>query len=86
MAAGRTTIVLGEKERRAAKRLASLWGVTPSEAIRRAVIKVDEAEIPASRERARRARAAALERARDVFEAVDVDAEVDRINADRDAW
>jgi hypothetical protein len=86
MATGRTTIVLRERERRAAKRLADLWGVTPSEAIRRAVIKVDEAEIPASRERARRARAAALEKARVVFAAMDVDAEIDRINSDRDEW
>lgn len=84
--AGRTTIVLGEKERRAAKRLAALWGVTAAEAIRRAVIKVDEAEIPASRERAKRQRAAALDRARDVFVGMDIDAEIDRINEERDDW
>jgi hypothetical protein len=86
MATGRTTIVLREKERRAAKRLAALWGVTPSEAIRRAVIRVDEAEVPASRERAKRARAVALERARDAFAGTDVDGEIARIQEERDAW
>ena len=78
--------MLGEKERRAAKRLAALWGVSPSEAIRRAVIRVDETEVPASRARVRRARAAALERARDIFEGMDVDAEIARIQQERDDW
>jgi hypothetical protein len=82
----RTTIVLGERERRAAKRLADLWGVTPSEAIRRAVVRVDEAEVPASRQRVRRARAAALEQARDVFDGMDVEREIARIQAERDDW
>jgi hypothetical protein len=86
MASNRTTIVLGEKERRAAKRLAALWGVTPSEAIRRAVIKVDEETVPASRERARRARANALERARDVFASMDIERELARITEERDDW
>jgi hypothetical protein len=86
MASNRTTIVLGEKERRAAKRLAALWGVSPSEAIRRAVIKVDEEAVPASRERARRARAKALHSARDVFDTMDVAAEIARISEERDSW
>ena len=79
MAAQRATIVLGEKARRAARRLAALWGVTLSEAIRRAVIQCDEAELPASRERTKQTRAVALERARDVFKGLDVDGEVRRI-------
>jgi hypothetical protein len=86
MANNRTTIILGDKERRAAKRLAALWNVTPSEAIRRAVIKVDEAEVPASSERAKKARAAALDRARDVFRTMDVEAEIARISEERDHW
>ena len=86
MASNRTTIVLGEKERRAARRLATLWGVSPSEAIRRAVIKVDEETVPASRERARRARASALDRAREVFASMDIESELARINDERDNW
>ena len=45
MAPRRTTITLGEKECRAAKSLAARRGVTPSEAIRRALLKVESQEL-----------------------------------------
>jgi hypothetical protein len=82
----RTTIVLGERARHAAERLATLWGVTPSEAIRRAVIEVDQETVRASPERVRRARADALDRAQAVFETMDVESEIARLGDERDRW
>jgi hypothetical protein len=82
----RTTIVLGPAERRAAKRLASRWGVTPSEAIRRALMRVAGEELAEQRERKRRQRVAALEHLIQLSEGQDVRAEIARLVEDREAW
>jgi antitoxin component of RelBE/YafQ-DinJ toxin-antitoxin module len=72
----RTTIVLGPAERRAAKRLAAHWGVTPSEAIRRALMRVANEEVQEQRERKRRQRVAALEFLIDLSSGQDLAAEL----------
>ena len=82
----RTTIVLGPGERRAAKRLAALWGVTPSEAIRRALMRVANEELAEQRERKRRQRVAALERLIELSSGQDLETELRRIGEERDAW
>mgnify|MGYP001574389076 CR=1 FL=1 len=84
--AGRTTIVLGERERRAAKKLAAHWGVTPSEAIRRALLKVEAQELEATRSRARRERVAAFQELVKLFDRYDPEEELARIREDRDSW
>ena len=86
MATERTTIILGSAERAAAKRLAAQWGVTPSEAIRRALLKVAEVELGQQRARKAKQRGAALERLIALSRGIDVDAELKRIDAERDAW
>jgi len=82
----RTTIVLGPNERRAAKRLAARWGVTPSEAIRRALIRVANEDLDEFRARQRRQRVAALEQLITLSEGQDLQAELQRIAEDRDTW
>ena len=82
----RTTIVLGPAARRAAKRLAVLWGVTPSEAIRRALMRAANEELQEQRERKRRQRVAVLEQLIELSRAQDLDAELKRIGEERDAW
>lgn len=88
MASARTTIVLGPRERRAAKRLALRWGVTPSEAIRRAVVQVDGEQADSAHERKRRQRRANLPALFRAFAGrrKSLEAELERINAERDAW
>ncbi len=86
MAPGRTTIILGNKERRAAKKLAAHWGVTPSEAIRRALLKVESQELEATRSRERRGRLAAFKELIRLFDGHDPEKELAEIRADRDAW
>ena len=82
----RTTIVLGATERRAARRLAKRWGVTPSEAIRRALLRVAEEELDDVRQRRRRHRVGALDRLIQLSSGQDLDAELRRIRQERDAW
>ena len=82
----RTTIVLGAAERRAARRLATRWGVTPSEAIRRALMRVASEELAEHRERKRRQRVVALERLIDISEGQNLGAELQRISEERDEW
>lgn len=82
----RTTIVLGANERRAAKRLAAQWGVTPSEAIRRALMRVANEDLEEYRERKRRQRVAALEQLIELSKGQDLEAELQRINEERDSW
>jgi hypothetical protein len=82
----RTTIVLGAIERRAAKRLAARWGVTPSEAIRRALMRVANEELHEQRERKRRQRVAALEQLIELSGGQDLEAELKRISEERDAF
>lgn len=86
MASERTTIILGDAERAAAKRLAVRWGVTPSEAIRRALLKVADAELVEHRQRRAKQRRAALEKLITLSRGMDVDAELERISAERDEW
>ncbi len=86
MASERTTIILGDAERAAAKRLAVRWGVTPSEAIRRALLKVADAELVEHRQRRAKQRRAALEKLITLSRGLDVDAELERLSAERDEW
>jgi hypothetical protein len=82
----RTTIVLGPTERKAAKRLAARWGVTPSEAIRRALMRVANEDLEEYRARRRRQRVAALEQLIAQSDGQDPEAELRRIAEERDAW
>lgn len=82
----RTTIVLGSQERRAAKRLAARWGVTPSEAIRRALMRVAGEELAEQRERKRKQRLTALDRLIELSTGQDLEAELQRISGEREAW
>lgn len=86
MASQRTTIVLGDKERRAAKKLAAHWRVTPSEAIRRALLKVEAEELEVAGNRFRRERVAAFGELIKLFKGYDPSEELGRIREDRDAW
>lgn len=82
----RTTIVLGPSERRAAKRLAARWGVTPSEAIRRALMRVANEELDEYRQRKKRQRVAALEQLIALSDGSDVEAELKQLAEEREAW
>ena len=84
--AERTTIILGPAERAAAKRLAAAWDVTPSEAIRRALLRVASEDLAGNRARKRRQRSAILEQLIKVSEGSNVEAELRRIGQARDAW
>lgn len=88
MATKRTTIILGEGERRAAKNLAARWGVTPSEAIRRALRKVEAEDLEKASERKRRQRLANLPYLLRAFQGHQrgLKSELARISAERDAW
>jgi hypothetical protein len=88
MAGHRTTIVLGKGERRAARNLAARWGVTPSEAIRRALLKVESEELDEAAERRIRHREANLQRLFAAFKGrrAALKGELKRISAERDAW
>lgn len=86
MSSGRTTIVLGSAERSAAKRLAAHWGVTPSEAIRRALLKIANQELSEVRERKRRQRIRVLKELIELSRGMDVGAELARVNEERDNW
>ncbi len=79
--AERTTIVLDDRTRRAARDLARHYQCTTSEAIRRAVIQQRELELGIDDERRRR-RVEALERLFELFEGVDPEAEVRRIKSE----
>ncbi len=82
----RTTIILGAAERRAAKRLAARWQVTPSEAIRRALMRVASEELAEHRARHRRKRVVALERLIEISSGQSLEAELRRIQEERDHW
>lgn len=77
----RTIIVLGPGERRAAR-----WGVTLSEAIRRALMRVADEELSEQRERKRKQRVAALEQLIELSRGQDLESELARITEERDAW
>jgi hypothetical protein len=79
--ASRTTLVLDEEARAAARQLARRYGCSLSEAMRRALVRQRDAEvgIPARR---RRERARALRRLFDLFAGNDPAAEVRRLKAE----
>ena len=84
--AERTTIILGPAERAAAKRLAAVWDVTPSEAIRRALLRVANEELLEHRAKKRRQRSAILEQLIKLSKGSRVDEEIRRISDERDLW
>jgi hypothetical protein len=84
--AERTTIILGPAERAAAKQLAAAWDVTPSEAIRRALLRVANEDLAGSRSRKRRQRKAILEQLIKLSKGNKVEAEIRHISEARDAW
>lgn len=76
----RTTILLDEESRRAAKELATALDVTPSEAVRRAIVAFrDQVVGVSSNERTRRV--AAFKRAVTLFDDNDAAAEVAALKA-----
>ncbi len=77
----RTTLVLDDKAREAARQLAHRYGCSLSEATRRALIRQRDVELGVPRER-RRERVQALERLFDLFADNDADAEVRRLKAE----
>ncbi len=79
--ASRTTLVLDEKAREAARQLAHKYGCSLSEATRRALIRQRDAELGPSRER-RRERVRTLRRLEDLFKDNDPLAEVKRLKAE----
>lgn len=60
--------------------------MTPSEAIRRALVRAANEELQEQRERKRRQRVAVLEQLIELSRAQDLDAELQRIGEERDAW
>jgi hypothetical protein len=79
--ASRTTLVLDDEARAAARQLARRYGCSLSEAMRRALVRQRDAEVGLPRER-RRERARALRRLFDLFEGNDPAAEVRRLKAE----
>ncbi len=77
----RTTLLLDEESRRAARELAIRLDCSASEAIRRAIVRYRDSlfGIPAS---SRKERKAALSRLIDLFEGHDSDAEIARLKAE----
>lgn len=73
--AHRTTILLDDRSRRAAKQLASALDVTPSEAVRRAIVAYHDQVVGTSSD-SRRRRLRTFERAVELFEGNDPEAEV----------
>ena len=82
--ASRTTVVLDEKAREAARQLARRYGCSVSVAMRQALIRQRDAELGLPRER-RRERARALRRLFVLFAENDPAAEVRRLKAE-DEW
>jgi hypothetical protein len=79
--ASRTTVVLDDEARAAARQLARRYGCSVSEAMRRALIRQRDAEVGVPRER-RRERARALRRLFALFEGHDPAAEIRRLKAE----
>ena len=79
--ASRTTLVLDDKARAAARQLAHRYGCSLSEATRRALIRQRDAEVGVPRER-RQERVRALRRLFDLFADNDPLAEVRRLKAE----
>jgi len=81
----RTTVVLDERTRAAARQLARRYGCSVSEAIRRSVRRQHDVELGASSGR-RRERTAALRRLFRLFEDNDPAAEVKRLKAEDEGF
>jgi len=79
--ASRTTLILDDEARAAARQLARRYGCSVSEAMRRALIRQRDAEVGVPRER-RRERARALRRLIGLFEGNDAVAEIRRLKAE----
>jgi hypothetical protein len=81
----RTTLVLDEKARSAARQLAGRYGCSVSEAVRRSLVRQRDAElgVPAGR---RRERAIALRRLFGLFEDNDPAAEIRRLKAEDEGF
>jgi hypothetical protein len=79
--ASRTTLVLDEEARQAARQLARRYGCSLSEAMRRALLRQRDADIGVPPGR-RRERVRALRRLFDLFEGNDPAAEVRRLKAE----
>ena len=81
----RTTILLDQPSRRAAKQLAAHLDVSPSEAIRRALAHYRN-HVIGSPEADRRRRLAALDRSLVAFRGMDPAAELRRMKREDDEW
>jgi hypothetical protein len=68
-----------------AKRLAAAWHVTPSEAIRRALLRVANEELFEHRAKKRRHRSSILDQLIKISKGQDVQAEIRRLCEERDA-
>jgi hypothetical protein len=83
--ASRTTLVLDDQAREAARQLARRHGCSLSEATRRALVRQRDAEIGLPRRR-RRERAQALRRLFDLFSENDPRAEIKRLKAEDEGF
>jgi len=83
--ASRTTLVLDDQAREAARQLARRHGCSLSEATRRALVRQRDAEIGVPRRR-RRERALALRRLFDLFSENDPRAEIKRLKAEDEGF
>jgi hypothetical protein len=79
--ASRTTLILDDEARAAARQLARRYGCSLSEAMRRALVRQRDAEVGVPRER-RRERARALRRLISLFDGNDPAAEIRRLKAE----
>ena len=83
--ASRTTLVLDEKARQAARQLAHRYGCSLSEATRRALVRQRDAELGLPRER-RHERARAMRRLFELFSDNDPRAEIKRLKAEDEGF
>jgi hypothetical protein len=83
--ASRTTLVLDERAREAARQLARRYGCSVSEAMRRALIRQRDLEVGVPRER-RRERVRALRRLFDLFRDNDPAIETRRLKAEDEGF
>jgi hypothetical protein len=83
--ASRTTLVLDDQAREAARQLARRHGCSLSEATRRALVRQRDAEIGVPRRR-RRERAQALRRLFELFAENDPRAEIKRLKAEDEGF
>ena len=83
--ASRTTLVLDEKARAAARQLARLYGCSVSEAIRRSVVRQRDLAVGVPRDRQRQ-RSRALKKLFTLFEGNDPAHEIRRLKAEDDGF